>query len=275
MKGRGIKGEGLIDTSIIIPVRSNNAIIIITMERLNSGAIKLGLHLNPRQLEQFETYYQELLAWNQRMNLTKITDYEEVQIKHFLDSLTVTLACAPQISRAETRLKEPIRLIDVGTGAGIPGLPLKILLPNIRLVLLEATAKKTAFLHHLKQKLRLDNVEIVVGRAEEVAHLSEHRESFDIVLSRAVASLPTLVELTLPFCTIGGSFIAQKKGSVDLEISRAIKAINTLGGNLREVKRVDLEEFTDQRQLIIIDKVSATPHQYPRRPGIPSKRPLV
>jgi len=242
---------------------------MVTMERLNSGAIKLGLHLNPGQLEQFSVYYQELLAWNQRMNLTAITDYEEVQVKHFLDSLTVTLACQPQISRAETRL------IDVGTGAGIPGLPLKILLPNIRLVLLEATAKKTAFLRHLKQKLGLDNVEIVVGRAEEIAHLSEYRERFDIVLSRAVALLPTLVELTLPFCTIGGSFIAQKKGSVDLEVSRAIKAINTLGGNLREVKRVDLEEFTDQRQLIIIDKASATPHQYPRRPGIPSKRPLV
>jgi 16S rRNA (guanine527-N7)-methyltransferase len=203
------------------------------------------------------------------MNLTKITDYEEVQIKHFLDALTVTLACQPQISQTETRL------IDVGSGAGIPGLPLKILFPNIRLVLLDATAKKAAFLHHIKQKLGLDNVKIVVGRAEEVAHLSNYRERFDIVLSRAVASLPTLVELTLPFCTIGGSFIAQKKGAIDPELSRATKAISILGGNLREMKRVDLAEFPDERQLIIIDKVSATPPQYPRRPGIPAKRPIL
>jgi len=238
------------------------------MEKLESGATKLGLHLNPRQLEQFNIYYQELLAWNKRMNLTKITDYEEVQVKHFLDSLTVTIALKP------TAAADSLRLIDVGTGAGIPGLPLNILFTNIRLVLLDATAKKAAFLHHLKQKLGLDNVEIVVGRAEEVAHLSEYRERFDIVLSRAVAPLPTLVELTLPFCAIGGSFIAQKKGDVDLEIGRATKAINTLGGNLRGVKRIGLQEFTDERRLIIFDKVSATPNQYPRRPGIPAKRPI-
>jgi len=260
---------GLIDTSIVTPVRSTNDIIMVTMERLNSGAIKLGLQLNPRQLEQFQFYYEELLDWNKRVNLTAITDYEEVQIKHFLDSLTVTIAWQLPTSNVD------FSLIDVGTGAGLPGIPLKILFPDIRLVLLEATAKKAAFLLHLKQKLGLDNVEIVVGRAEEVAHLSEYRERFDIVLSRGVASLPTLVELTLPFGTIGGSFVAQKKGSVDLEISQATKAISTLGGNLREVKRVNLTEFTDQRRLIIIDKVSLTPEKYPRRAGIPAKRPLV
>ena len=239
------------------------------MEKLNTGAIKLGLQLKPRQLEQFYIYYQELLDWNQRVNLTTITGYEDVQIKHFLDSLTVTLAWQPPIGNAA------FNLIDVGTGAGMPGLPLKILLPNIKLVLLDSIAKKAAFLHHLKHKLGLDDVEIVVGRAEETAHPTQYREKFDIVLSRAVAPLPTLVELTLPFCTIGGSFIAQKKGSIEPEISRATKAIRLLGGNLRGVKRVDLEEFTDERRLIIIDKLSPTPHLYPRRPAMPSKRPLV
>ena len=237
------------------------------MEKLKIGAKKLGLHLNQRQVEQFSIYYQELVDWNQRMNLTAITDYEEVQIKHFLDSLTVTLALKQN--------SESFHLIDVGTGAGLPGIPLKILLPNIKLVLLDATAKKATFLHHLKRKLGVDDIEIVVGRAEALAHQNQYREKFDIVLSRAVASLPTLVELTLPFCATGGSFIAQKKGTIDLEIDQAAKAISLLGGDLREVKRVDLEEFIDERWLIIIDKVSPTPQQYPRRPGIPAKRPLV
>ena len=239
------------------------------MEKLIAGAGKLGLELTSEQLGQYETYYRELVDWNQRINLTAITDYEEVQVKHFLDSLTVILAWQ------EAMINVDFRLIDVGTGAGIPGIPLKIACPSIKLVLLEATAKKAAFLRHIAQKLELDNVEILVGRAEEVAHLPQYREKFDLVLSRAVALMPTLVELTLPFCAVGGSFIAQKKGDTSEEISRANKAISILGGNLREVKRVDLAEFADERHLVIIDKLSPTPQKYPRRPGMPAKRPLL
>jgi 16S rRNA (guanine527-N7)-methyltransferase len=240
------------------------------MEQLIAGAKRLGLELDPAQLEQFDTYYRELVDWNRRINLTAITTYEDVQTKHFLDSLTVTLAWQQPITNTD------FSLIDVGTGAGVPGLPLKILLPDIRLVLLDSTAKKAEFLHHVRRKLGLDSVEIAVGRAEEVAHQTQYRERFDMVVSRAVAPLPTLVELTLPFCAVGGSLIAQKKGATDPEISRATRAITLLGGHLKEVKRVDLAEFfAEERRLVVIDKVSPTPQQYPRRPGMPSKRPLV
>jgi 16S rRNA (guanine527-N7)-methyltransferase len=236
------------------------------MEKLKEGAKKLGLELTPGQLEKYEIYYRELVDWNKRINLTRITDYEEVQVKHFLDSLTVTLVWP--------RNNAGLSLIDVGTGAGIPGIPLKIVFPSLRLVLLEAVAKKAAFLRHITQKLGLDDVEIVVGRAEEVAHQGEYREKFNLVLSRAVAPLPTVVELTLPFCALGGSFIAQKKGDTKSEISSAAKAIEILGGRLREVKPLELAEFADKRSLVVIDKVSPTPPKYPRRPGIPAKRPI-
>ena len=239
------------------------------MEKLYACAQKLGYQLSPKQLEQFSVYYQDLVDWNQRINLTSITGYEEVQIKHFCDSLTVTMEL--KLSASSSRP----RVLDVGSGAGFPGIPIKILFPDISLVLLESTAKKTVFLRHLKEKLGLEDVKIVTGRAEEVAHMAQYREKFDIVLARAVAPLSTLVELTLPYCTIGGCFIAPKKGAIDNEISQAATAISTLGGNLRAVKKLEMEEFSDERYLIIIDKVSPTPTQYPRRPGMPAKRPIV
>jgi len=239
------------------------------VEKLIAGARKLGLHLSPKQLKQFQAYYQELVEWNERVNLTSITAYEDVQTRHFLDSLTITIAWQQPIGFGG------VRVIDIGSGAGLPGIPLKIAFSEIKLVLLETTAKKAAFLQHIKQKLGLDDIEIVVGRAEDVARQPEYRERFEVVLSRAVASLASLAELTLPFCAVGGSLVAQKKGAIDQEVKQASKAISLMGGNLREVKRVELEEFADERWLVIINKISPTPQQYPRRPGIPSKRPIL
>ncbi|NWF77485.1 MAG: 16S rRNA (guanine(527)-N(7))-methyltransferase RsmG [Chloroflexi bacterium] len=239
------------------------------MRELIEGARKLGIKLNAGQVEQFELYYQELIEWNKRVNLTAITDYAEVQVKHFLDSLTVALVLS-----AEEIAKPDFSIIDVGTGAGFPGVPLKILLPEAKIVLLEPTTKKMAFLQHIIRKLGLENVEVVNSRAEEAARLPLYREQFALVLSRAVALLPTLVELTLPFCRVGGRFIAQKKGEIDQEINRAGKAIAALGGKLQQIRKIELDEFTDTRCLVIIDKICPTPDKYPRRPGIPKRRPI-
>jgi 16S rRNA (guanine527-N7)-methyltransferase len=238
------------------------------MDKLKTGSLKLGIHLNQLQLEQFETYYRELVAWNERINLTAITDYEGVQIKHFLDSLTVITAVRPEDRTG------PLYVTDVGTGAGLPGIPFKIILPDIHLALLEATTKKTKFLEHLISELGLKNVEIVTGRAEVAAHDARYREKFDLVLSRGVASLPTLVELALPFCAIGGRFIAQKKGDINKEVAQSEKAIALLGGTLREIKPVELEALPDRRVLVVIDKIKPTPPGYPRRTGLPAKRPI-
>jgi len=239
------------------------------MKKLIEGAGKLGIELNARQVKQFELYYQELIAWNKKINLTAITDYSSVQVKHFLDSLTVTLALPGK--EAE---RPDFNIIDIGTGAGFPGVPLKILFPQPRLVLIEPTTKKTAFLHHIIHKMELENVEVLNSRAEEAAHLSLYREQFALVLSRAVALLPTLVELTLPFCRIGGRFIAQKKGGGDQEINQAEKATAALGGKLDQIKKIELSEFADARYLVIIDKIYPTPNKYPRRPGVPRRRPI-
>jgi len=239
------------------------------MEKLIEGAGKLGIELNAKQVKQFEFYYQELIEWNKKINLTAITDYSSVQVKHFLDSLTITLALpGKEMERPD------FNVIDIGTGAGFPGVPLKIFLPQPKLVLIEPTTKKTAFLRHIIRKLELENVEVLNSRAEEAAHLPLYREQFALVLSRAVALLPTLAELTLPFCRIGGRFIAQKKGEIDQEISRAKEAITALGGKLDQIKKIELDEFDDGRYLIIIDKIYPTPNKYPRRPGLPRRRPI-
>jgi 16S rRNA (guanine527-N7)-methyltransferase len=238
------------------------------LETLLHGAKQLGLSLTSKQTQQFQLYYEELVEWNKRVNLTAITDYEEVQLKHFLDSLTLVPAFEDKAWS-----KGDFSLLDVGTGAGLPGIPLKILLPKVRLVLLESVAKKTAFLQHVVNCLSLDHVEVLTGRAEDIAHQEDYRERFDLVVSRAVGKLSTIAELTLPFCREGGLFIAPKKGKIEEELSQAAKAIDTLGGKLTEVKKVELE-LLEPRFLVMVEKVSPTPQRYPRRAGVPARRPL-
>lgn len=239
------------------------------VEKLIEGVGKLGIELNAGQVKQFELYYQELLEWNKRFNLTTVTDYEEVQTKHFLDSLTVALALK------EEEIRQPnFNIIDIGTGAGFPGLPLKIVFAEPKLVLVDSVAKKTVFLRHVIEQLELGNVEIVVGRAEEIAHRLAYRQQFALALSRAVASCATLAELALPFCQIGGKFIAQKKGEISQEINNASKAIATLGGKLDQVKKIEVEELGGERYLVIVDKIYSTPEEYPRRSGVPKRHPI-
>ena len=238
------------------------------MEKLAAGAEKLGLQLNEKQLALFQIFYEELTEWNQRMNLTAIIEYEKVQINHFLDSLTVVSVCQPSDSKPNPRV------IDIGTGAGVPGIPLKIVFPQIRLSLMDATNKKITFLNHLRQKLGLDDIEVINGRAEELAH-QQYREIYDLVLARGLAPMPTLAELTIPFCKIGGKFVAYKKGDIKDEMNQAQRAISTMGGKLIEIKPVTLPEFPDNRCLVVIEKVAPTPDQYPRGSGMPVKRPIV
>jgi len=239
------------------------------MEKLIEGAAKLGLGLSSSQIDRFELYYRQLIEWNEKINLTRIVDYPSVQVKHFLDSLTVTTALST------TELESPdFSIMDIGTGAGFPGVPLKILFPWLRLVLIEPTEKKTTFLHHIIHTLRLENVEVLTSTAEEAAHSQPYRERFSLVLSRAVALLPTLAELTLPFCRIGGRFVAQKKGEIGAETDRARAAIAAMGGELEQIKRIELDEFSDVRYLVVIGKVGPTPGRYPRRPGVPRRRPI-
>jgi 16S rRNA (guanine527-N7)-methyltransferase len=238
------------------------------MAPLIEGARDLKLTLTDRQLAAFEVCFHELVAWNERFNLTAITDREGVLIRHFLDSLS----CLKVLSRQE--LATGARAIDVGTGAGFPGIPLKIVCPGMRLTLLEATGKKAAFLEHLVGVLGLEQVAVVSARAEDAGQSPEHREQYDWALARAVAEMPSLAEYLLPLVRVGGVGLAQKGEGAAAEVQRAEIAIATLGGRVRQLVPVELRGLAETRYLVVVDKVSATPEKYPRRPGMPTKRPL-
>lgn len=237
------------------------------MEILAQGAPELGLSLTGQQLDQFEAYHRELADWNQRVNLTSVAGYSEVQVKHFLDSLTVCLAVTEGLASLDT-------VIDVGSGGGFPGLPLKLCLPQIQLALVESVAKKTAFLNHVVSILGLSGVEVYTGRAEELAHRPELREGFDLAVTRGLARLATAAEYLLPFCRVGGRMVAMKHGGIDKELVGAEHALEELGGRLEGIYPVQVTGLTDNRIVVAVEKVQATPARYPRRPGIPAKRPL-
>lgn len=224
-----------------------------------------GLHLTKRQIEALEIYENELLLWNARYNLTAITDPEKIRIKHFLDSLTCM--CVMRDTPME-------RVIDVGTGAGFPGIPLKIVNPSMHLTLLDSVGKKTQFCDHIIRKLSIDRVEILQDRAEVIGQKIEYRQGFDWALARAVAVLPVLVEFLLPLVKIGGSILALKGESAYTESQSAERAIRLLGGHLREIIRITLPGVVEEHYLVVIDKVAATPPEFPRRVGIPAKKTL-
>lgn len=236
------------------------------MERLITDVQSLiGYTLNQRQISALKIYEQELLKWNSKFNLTAIRDIEGIRTKHFLDSISCLLAF---------RDNPPAKLIDIGTGAGFPGILIKIMYPALQLSLVESVGKKTQFCRHIVNMLDLTRVEVIQQRAEELGHLNEHREKYDWAVARSVANLPTLVEYLLPFVKIGGAILAQKGENGPAEVHQASHAIQVMGGSLRQVKSIVLPGVAEERYLIIIDKIAACPPQFPRRAGIPSKRPL-
>lgn len=227
-----------------------------------------NLSLSEKQEQQFILYYNLLIAKNEVMNLTGITDFNEVLDKHFLDSIS--------ISRIYTLdEKSSIQMIDVGTGAGFPGIPLKIMFPNIKITLLDSLLKRINFLDELVTELNLSDVELIHGRAEDFAKKETYRETFDIATSRAVANLSSLSEICLPFVKVGGSFISYKSDKLESELLKAKGAISTLGGLIDGQKTFILPETDLNRSLLLIKKIENTPSKYPRKAGIPFKRPLV
>jgi len=236
---------------------------------LRDGARALGLPLGDVQLARFARYRDELLDWNTRVNLTAITDPTQVLTRHFLDALTVVLALAPE------QLARPARVLDVGAGAGLPGLALKIALPHWEVTELDSVGKKTAFVAHVVDTLGLQGVTVLTGRAEDVARRPAYRERYDYVLARALAPLRVLAEYTLPFCRVGGLTLALKKGDIAGELTEGRRAAGQLGGHIGEPIRVPpLADLGADRVLIPLRKTRPTPPQFPRAAGTPAKRPL-
>ena len=240
--------------------KNNQELILI------EGCKKLGIELTSEQCGQFLLYYDFLVEKNKVMNLTGITEFQEVLVKHFLDSL----ACVKAVDMQKVK-----RIMDIGTGAGFPGVPLKIAFPHLEACLLDSLKKRVNFLEETFALLKLTDITAVHGRAEEFAKNKAYRESFDLCVSRAVSNLATLSEYCLPYVKPGGSFISYKSGTVQEEVEQAEKAVRILGGKIRDVIYFQLPDSEIQRSLVVIEKVKATPGKYPRKAGTPLKEPLV
>ncbi len=231
----------------------------------NVWAEQLGATLTPQQVDQFAHYQALLLEWNARMNLTAVRKPAEIRIRHFLDSLS----CARVMGNLNGR-----SLIDIGTGAGFPGLPLKILFPQLKLTLVESVAKKGQFLQAVIDALSLDDVNVLLERAELLGQQPQHRQQYDWATARAVAELRVLVEYLLPLCRVGGKVLAQKGEGVHEEVEKAAEAIKLLGGGEPELSQVMLPLKEQPHYFVVISKLADTPAKYPRRVGVPGKRPL-
>lgn len=232
-------------------------------EKLTTELEKLSVTLSEQQLEQFELYYDMLIEKNKVMNLTAITEFDEVLEKHFLDSVSLIRA---------VDLQQPLKVMDLGTGAGFPGIPLKIVFPNLKITLADSLNKRVLFLQEVIQALGLTDIEAVHGRAEDLAREKSQRQQYDLCVSRAVANLSTLSEYCLPFVKIGGKFVSYKSGDCNEEVTNSKSAVFLLGGKITDTVRFDLGEA--KRTFVILDKVKGTPKEYPRKAGTPSKKPL-
>lgn len=235
------------------------------MERLQSKAEQLGIRLSEKQLEQFQCYYERLIEKNKVMNLTAITEYEEVVDKHFVDS--ILLGSVKELSGKK-------RVIDVGTGAGFPGIPLKIVYPELEITLLDSLNKRVKFLDEVIEELGLTGIQAVHSRAEDLAQDAAHRQQYDICVSRAVANLATLSEYCIPFVKQVGYFISYKSTQIEEELKQAKKAVQVLGGTLEQVETVQIPGTTIERQFVMIRKTGTTPKKFPRKAGTASKTPI-
>lgn len=236
-----------------------------SLDQFISDLNTLNITLNDQQLSQFVNYFDLLVDWNSRMNLTSITEFDQVLKKHFVDS--ISLLSYESISSSS-------KIIDVGTGAGFPGIPLKILLPDTEIVLMDSLNKRITFLNEVISNLNLKNICAIHSRAEDLSMNNNHREAYDYCVSRAVANLSTLSEYCLPFVKLGGKFISYKSGDYDKELSDSKNAINILGGNILKVESFNLPDTDISRAFVFIEKVNKTTLKYPRKGALPKNKPL-